>query len=73
MEVRQKFLILDARTIFNYLWLAFIEAPILWHFDLEYHIQIETNVLGYAISSVLSQLASETRPDEVIIKTDLGQ
>ena len=33
-----KFLTPDARTAFNRLRLAFIEAPILWHFDPECHI-----------------------------------
>ena len=54
IEDRSKFLTLDARTTFNRLWLAFIEASILWHFDLECHIWIETNALSYAISEVLS-------------------
>ena len=30
------------------------EAPILWHFDLECHIRIETNASRYAISEVFS-------------------
>ena len=68
-----KFLTPDARTAFNRLRLAFTEAPILRHFDPECHIRIETDALGYAIGGVLSQLASETRPDEVVTKTDLGQ
>ena len=38
MGVELKFLISDARTTFNHLWLAFIKALILWHFDLECHI-----------------------------------
>ena len=48
------FLTLDAKTVLNHLWLAFIKAPILWHFDPECHIRIETNTLGYAIGDVLS-------------------
>ena len=48
-------LIFDTKEAFNYLWLAFIKAPILQHFDLENHIWIEINVSGYAISRVLSQ------------------
>ena len=32
------FLTLDARMAFNHLWLTFIEALILWYFDLKYHI-----------------------------------
>ena len=68
-----KFLTPDAKTAFNYLWLAFTEAPILEHFDLKCHIQIETDALGYAISSVLSQLASKFRSDGVVTKTDFSQ
>ena len=51
----------DARRAFTQLRQAFTKAPILQHFDPEYHIQIETDASGYAISDVLSQL------------TDLGQ
>ena len=54
MEDRPKFLTPDARTLFNRLWLAFTEAPIFRHFDLECHIQIETDVSGYTIGGVLS-------------------
>ena len=36
----------------------FIEASILNHFDSECHIQIETDVLSYAINRILSQLTS---------------
>ena len=43
------FLISSTKKVFNHLWLAFIKAPILQHFDLENHIRIETDVLGYAI------------------------
>ena len=68
-----KFLTPDARTAFNRLRLAFTEAPILRHFDSEYHIRIETDASGYAIGGVLSQLTSGTSPNGVIIKIDLGQ
>ena len=37
-KIRQKFLISNTRITFNCLWFAFIKAPILWHFDSEYHI-----------------------------------
>ena len=49
----------ETRLAFNKLRKAFTKAPILWHFDLECHIWIETNMLGYAISRVLSQLTSD--------------
>ena len=42
---------------------AFFKAPILYHFNLECHIQIETDASGYAIIKILSQLTSD----------DLGQ
>ncbi len=42
---------------------AFVEAPILNHFDPKRHIRIETDVSGYAIGGILSQLTSD----------DLGQ
>lgn len=35
---------------------ACIKAPILYHFDVEYHIRIEMDILGYVIGKVLSQL-----------------
>ena len=73
MEDGPKFLTPDARTAFNRLRLAFTEAPILWHFDPECHIRIETDASGYAIGGVLSQLTSGTSPDGVVIKTDLGK
>ena len=38
---------------------AFLKAPILYHFDPEYHIRIETDISGYTIGGVLSQLTSD--------------
>ena len=38
---------------------AFTKALILQHFDLECHIRIETNTLGYARQGVLNQLTSD--------------
>ena len=71
-EDGQKFLTPDARTAFKRLRLAFTEAPILWHFDPECHIRIETDASGYAIGGVLSQLTSGTNPVGVVTKADLG-
>ena len=68
-----KFLTPNARIAFNCLRLAFTEAFFLWYFDLECHIWIETDALGYAISGVLSQSTSRTNPDRVVTKTNLGQ
>ena len=72
-ETGPSFLTLGARKAFNCLQLAFTKAPILWHFDPEWHIWIETDILGYAINSVLSQLAFETRADVIVTKSDLGK
>ena len=44
----------NAKNAFNYLWLAFIKAPILRYFDLQSYIQIENTISGNAISKVLS-------------------
>ncbi len=58
------FLTPEARLAFNRLRQAFIEAPILHHFDPERHIRIETDASGYAIGGVLSQLTSDQRLSE---------
>ena len=38
---------------------AFVKALILNHIDLERYIQIETDVLGYAIGRIFTQLTSD--------------
>ena len=50
------YLIPAAQKAFNHLRNAFTQAPIFQYFDLEQHIRIETDVSGYAIGGVLSQL-----------------
>ena len=50
------FLISGARMALIKLRQAFIKAPILHHLDPERYIQVETDVSGYAIGAVLSQL-----------------
>ncbi len=52
------FLTSEARKAFTKLRQAFVEAPILNHFDPERHIRIETDVSGYTIGGILSQLTS---------------
>ena len=49
-----EFLTPSAKEAFNQLKLAFIKALVLWQFDLEYYIQIETDASGYTIGKVLS-------------------
>ena len=56
--VGSNFFIPGARLAFTKLRQAFIKVSILYHFDLEYYIRIETDILGYAIGEVLSQLNS---------------
>ena len=62
-ESKPSFLTRKTRSAFNRLRLAFTKTPILRHFDPECHIWIKTDASGYAISSVLSQLAFGTSPD----------
>ena len=57
--VRSDFLTSGAKLAFAELRQAFVKAPILHPFDPECHIQIETDVLGYAIGGVFSQLTSD--------------
>ena len=53
------FLTPGAKQAFTELKQAFLKAPILHHFNPERYIRIETNVSGYAIDGVLSQLTSD--------------
>lgn len=48
------FVIFGAKETFIYLWKAFIKASILKHLDLKSYIQIEINVLRYAIDRILN-------------------
>ena len=67
------FLTPNAKKAFNHLWLAFIEAPILRHFDLESHIRIETDASGYAIGGVSSQLNLDSdAPPNDLNKSDFA-
>ena len=50
------FLTFKIKKSFTKLRQAFVETLILNHFDLKCHIEIETDVLGYAIGGILSQL-----------------
>ena len=45
-----------AKLAFTKLRQAFVKAPILHHFNPKRHIRIETDISGYAIGRVLSQL-----------------
>ena len=50
------FLTTNAKRAFTKLRQAFVEALILNHFDLERHIRIEMDTLGYAIGGIFNQL-----------------
>ncbi len=52
-------LTLKARKAFIKLKQAFVEAPILNHFDPERDIEIEIDAFDYAIGGILSQLTSD--------------
>ena len=70
------FLTPGAREAFNQLRQAFTEAPILWHFDPECHIRIETDALSYAIGGKLSQLTSDQvtlDSESISTKSNFGQ
>ena len=65
-----------AREAFNQLKQAFTKAPILRHFNPEYHIWIETDASSYAIGGILSQLTSDQLTldsDLILTKSDFGQ
>lgn len=59
MSSKTDFLISKASLAFMQLKKVFTKALILYHLDLKYYIQIETDVLGYAIARVLSKLTSQ--------------
>ena len=54
--VGSDFLTLGAKLAFTKLRQAFVKALIFHHFNLERHIQIETDAIGYAIGGIFSQL-----------------
>ena len=51
---KPSFLTPDAKQAFAQLKQTFTEAPIFRHFDPERHIQIKTDVFGYAIGGIFS-------------------
>ena len=53
--VRSEFFTLGARLPFTELRQTFVKALIFYHFDPKRHIQVETDISGYAIGGVLSQ------------------
>ena len=65
-----------AREAFNLLRQAFTKAPIFRHFSPECHIRIKTDVSGYAIGGILSQLTFDqltSKSGSIFSKSDFGQ
>ena len=54
--IQSDFLILGAKLVFAELRQAFVKALILYYFDPELHIRIDTDASEYVISGVFSQL-----------------
>ena len=54
--IRSDFFTPEARLAFTELRQVFIKAPTPHYFNLKRHIWVKTNISGYAISGVLSQL-----------------
>ncbi len=53
------FLISEAKKAFNKLRQAFVEAPILNHFDPKHQIRIEIDASGYPIGGIFGKLTSD--------------
>ena len=70
-KARTSFFTSEARLAFTQLRQAFVKTLILHYFDPENHIRIEIDTSGYVIGSIVSQLSSRTRLDEVVTKADL--
>ena len=58
-KTKSGFLTSGAKKAFTKLRQVFIKASILQHFDPKRHIQVQTDISGYAIGGVLSQLTSD--------------
>ncbi len=65
------FLTSEVKKAFIYLRKAFTKALILYYFDIKRYIHIKTNVLGYTIGRILSQMISDQRFFDYITHKDL--
>ena len=52
---KASYLTFNAKKAINFLWHVFTQAPTFQYFAPKWHIRIEINMSGYAISGVLSQ------------------
>lgn len=57
-ESGPRFFIFGTKLTFIKLSQTFCTAPILYHFDLKFHVQIDINALSYAIDRVFNKLTS---------------
>ena len=57
-KIISNYLTPDTKRAFDQWRQAFTETPIFQHFDLEQYIRVETDVSGYAIGRVLSELTN---------------
>ena len=69
---KPKFLISKAKKAFNCLKQAFTKAPILRHFDPEYHIRIKTDTLCYIIKKIPSQLIPNQMTSDGTIRSNIN-
>lgn len=74
------FHIFKTKKTFIHLWKAFTKASLFKYFDSKYHIQIETNILGYIIGKVLSPIILDqcffnyvTQKNTNLFKSKIGQ
>lgn len=75
---KMDFFILNAKLAFFWLRQTFTKPPIFDHFDYEYYICIETNLLEYVISEIFNQLILNqgfinTKIFEKIFKSNFGK
>lgn len=73
IRIRPSFFTSVARKVFKKLRFVFNKALIFYYFNLKYYIQVKTNVLGYTIRSVLSQLNYGINFNIIAFKIDLSQ
>lgn len=70
---KQSFLTFRTRLVFAKLGQTFIELLILYYFDLEYDVLVETNALSYAISKIFNQLALDNLGEQYQLAFFLGK
>ena len=54
----------EVRTTFKELKVAFTTAPVLWHYNANLPVRLETDASSFAISGILSQQNNEEAPEK---------